>query len=69
MRKFLVFILCVGAMHGGLAYRSSDVLLEDGWRFHLGEVENAQKADFDTSGWASVKIPHDWAIGLQPNLN
>ena len=69
MKKILAFILCAGAMHGGLAYRSSDVLLEDGWRFHLGEVENAQKADFDTSGWASVKIPHDWAIGLQPNLN
>ncbi|MFD2255643.1 beta-galactosidase GalB [Luteolibacter algae] len=32
------------------------------WRFHKGEAETAEKADFDDSEWREVTLPHDWAI-------
>jgi beta-galactosidase len=32
------------------------------WRFHLGEVENGQNADFDDTSWRQLDVPHDWSI-------
>ena len=32
------------------------------WRFHLGDVKNGQKPDFDDSAWRKLDVPHDWAI-------
>ncbi|MBN1124119.1 MAG: DUF4982 domain-containing protein [Sedimentisphaerales bacterium] len=32
------------------------------WRFNKGEMEGAEKVDFDDSAWKPVNIPHDWAI-------
>jgi beta-galactosidase len=30
------------------------------WRFHLGDVDGAERADFDDSGWSEVTLPHTW---------
>ena len=35
---------------------------KEGWRFHMGECEDAFGKDFDDSGWRKVLIPHDWAV-------
>jgi len=43
------------------AQRSSRQL-ESGWRFHRGDIPEAQSASYDDSKWTSVDIPHDWAI-------
>lgn len=63
------------------------VLLDDGWRFHLGHAAemardfgwgrdqrtfakagdrtaDAARPEFDDSGWAAVRVPHDWAVDL-----
>ena len=32
------------------------------WKFYLGEPENAQKNEFDDSGWQTLRLPHDWSI-------
>src|SRR5208337_3171276 len=32
------------------------------WRFHLGDVENGQKAEMNDSSWRHVDVPHDWSI-------
>ena len=34
----------------------------DGWRFYKGEAEGAEQPAFDDSGWAEIRVPHDWAI-------
>ena len=34
----------------------------DDWKFSKGDNTSAFRIDFDDSKWASVKIPHDWAI-------
>ena len=33
-----------------------------GWRFHLGDIANAQAKDFDDAGWRTVDLPHDFQI-------
>ena len=40
----------------------SEILLEKNWKFHKGDVGNAQATGFDDSAWQSVTVPHDWAI-------
>ncbi len=32
------------------------------WRFHLGDVPDADFMGFDDSGWRNVTLPHDWAV-------
>ncbi len=32
------------------------------WLFHLGDINGAQKEDFDDSAFRKLKIPHDWSI-------
>jgi beta-galactosidase len=33
-----------------------------GWNFSLGDIENAQKVNFNDSEWRALELPHDWAI-------
>ena len=33
-----------------------------GWKFSLGEVENAESKEFDDSGWEDIQIPHDFSM-------
>ena len=41
------------------------------WRFHLGDVADAQQPAFPDAAWARVRLPHDWAIDgpFDPGLN
>ncbi len=32
------------------------------WRFHLGDVADAQNANFLDTGWRNLNLPHDWSI-------
>ena len=32
------------------------------WRFHLGDVANAQDSGLDDSQWRQLNLPHDWSI-------
>nr|WP_321405662.1 glycoside hydrolase family 2 TIM barrel-domain containing protein [uncultured Carboxylicivirga sp.] len=32
------------------------------WKFHKGDIENANETHFDDAKWQSVSLPHDWAI-------
>jgi beta-galactosidase len=36
----------------------------DAWTFHLGDVEAAEKSDFDDAKWRILDLPHDWSIEL-----
>lgn len=35
---------------------------DEGWKFHLGDVNGAQYRDFDDSEWRWLDVPHDWSI-------
>jgi beta-galactosidase len=47
--------------------RDSTVSFDLGWKFHLGDVSNAQTTTFDDSAWTSLDVPHDWSISLAFN--
>jgi len=32
------------------------------WKFHLGDVDNAEKTDYPDQDWRSLDLPHDWSI-------
>ena len=32
------------------------------WRFHRGELDGADKIEFDDSAWRKLDVPHDWSI-------
>lgn len=38
------------------------VLLDDEWRFYKGDLEGAERTDFDDRAWRTVNLPHDWSI-------
>ena len=35
---------------------------DNGWRFHLGDVEQGQSPTLADSSWRVVDLPHDWSI-------
>jgi beta-galactosidase len=37
------------------------------WKFNLGDVEDAQKVDFDDALWRRLDLPHDWSVELPFN--
>jgi beta-galactosidase len=37
-------------------------LFDQGWKFHLGDIPDAQATDFDDGGWKQVDLPHDWSV-------
>ncbi len=43
--------------------------LETGWKFYNADETTAQNIAFDDSKWESVRVPHDWAIGKNFDMN
>lgn len=40
----------------------NSIRLDLDWRFHLGDVPDADFMGYDDSGWRRVTLPHDWAV-------
>jgi beta-galactosidase len=40
----------------------TSILFDSSWRFHLGDMQDAEKHDFDDSSWRTIDLPHDWSI-------
>jgi beta-galactosidase/beta-glucuronidase len=37
-------------------------LFNNNWKFHKGDIPNAQKPDFNDSTWRNLNLPHDWSV-------
>ena len=37
------------------------------WRFHLGEVNDAENPYYPDHDWRKLNVPHDWSIELSPD--
>jgi len=69
-----VLLACVSGVGGALARAPQPDLVQIGgggrtsiifnadWRFKLGDEAEAQRADFDDSGWEHVGLPHSFSI-------
>lgn len=42
-------------------------LFNDGWKFYKGDIEYAEKENYEDSKWRSLDLPHDWSIEDLPN--
>lgn len=40
------------------------ILLNDGWKFHYGEIPQAWYKGYDDRAWESVSLPHDWSVHM-----
>lgn len=38
------------------------VLFNSNWKFHKGDVPDADKPGFNDAGWRQLDLPHDWSI-------
>lgn len=67
----LIVVLCLMSVFalGQVSFGQAENLNE-GWRFILGDVEDAKSAGYDDSRWYPVDLPHDWSIKgqLSPTL-
>ncbi|MFA9388941.1 MAG: sugar-binding domain-containing protein [Prolixibacteraceae bacterium] len=37
-------------------------LFNKNWKFHLSDVEKAEKPNFDDAKWRKLNLPHDWSV-------
>ena len=70
MKKINTLILLALATSVLVAQQSRKVeTLETGWKFYNADETSAQNITFDDSKWESVRVPHDWAIGKNFDMN
>jgi hypothetical protein len=65
MKKYFVnLFFCILCLVGRLSAQpvKQTLLFTDGWKFHNGEISNAEKENFDDASWRTVDLPHDWSI-------
>ena len=56
----ILLCLLLGTAVYGQTRRTENI--DKGWKFHLGEAENAQERGYDDTGWRTLDVPHDWSI-------
>lgn len=65
MKNFFRIMLCCVLITGCssvVSIQREKIDFNDGWRFHLGDVETAYAPDFDDTQWRELDLPHDWAV-------
>ncbi len=55
-----VLFLTPHTMYSGTIRHTED--FSKNWKFHLGDVTNAQKINLNDSDWRILDLPHDWSI-------
>lgn len=63
MKKLSLFCMLVFLTTMSIVAQSRRVSnMDTGWRFHLGDVENAESPTFKDRDWRTLNVPHDWSI-------
>lgn len=66
MRKvvstLISFLLFVFLLHAQSSRTTQD--FDNGWKFYLGNDDNAKDISFDDASWRSLNLPNDWSIEL-----
>ncbi len=62
-------IIALLLLSGGVSVSAQDPdgigrkqLLDDSWKFFLGDTASAGSKEFDDRGWRTLDLPHDWSI-------
>ena len=62
LKRTVMAILALACASFAWAQQRSVECLNFGWRFHEGDVQNAQQKDFNDADWRIVNVPHDFQI-------
>ena len=60
MKKIAIFTLLSLFLFPAMAQRKAS--LDTGWKFHRGDVVNAEVAEYDDSKWRTLTVPHDFSM-------
>lgn len=71
MKKlFLIWCLLVSLyLQAQHKETTGTTLFDEGWRFHLGDINGAEQPSFDDAKWRAVDLPHDWSIEDLPGTD
>lgn len=58
----LLFLFMLIAMNGFAQQTRSVADFDKGWHFHLGDVNEGEKASVNDASWRLLNLPHDWSI-------
>jgi len=67
MKRIAVLIICFSFIH--IAFSQRKILFDEGWRFHRGDIANAEQTSFKDNSWRDIDLPHDWSIEDLPGTN
>lgn len=62
MRRLLTLFLSILVVQASQAQQRVVQSLRDQWKFAQGNLPGAEAPAFDATAWATVTVPHDWAI-------
>jgi beta-galactosidase len=61
-KGFLAIVLLLFTVSAAIAQARNRVSFNEGWKFFLGDNENAKDPSFDDTKWRRLTLPHDWSI-------
>jgi beta-galactosidase len=61
-KRFFIALLVLTCATTMLAHQRAVLNLSFGWRFHAGDVKNAEQKAFGDTDWRTVNVPHDFQI-------
>ncbi len=72
MRKilfFAVFVFTAITLSAQVSFGKSEKLFQ-GWKFRLGDINEAFQVNFNDRQWQKIDLPHDWSVRghLSPTL-
>ena len=61
-RQIIIIVLCLFSITLLAQGFGEGQLFNDGWRFHLGDIQYGGRENLDISKWEKVTLPHDWTV-------
>ncbi len=62
LSTFLLIVLCVSCIKSKPDFSTRNQNFDANWKFHPGNVPEAEMESFDDSKWRTLDLPHDWSI-------
>ncbi|WP_426327961.1 glycoside hydrolase family 2 protein [Pedobacter sp. R-06] len=62
----LTVLCCVSYIASAQKFRY-ELLFDDNWKFHRGDIAGAEAPAFNDGSWRNVDLPHDWSIEALPD--
>jgi len=59
----MILLVLAGVVNQGYAQVTRcEKLFDEGWKFFPGDINGAEKPEFNDTSWRDIDLPHDWSI-------